>query len=108
MTPEGFRSIALQLPGAVEAAHMEHPDFRCKGRVFATLGYPDAGCGMVKLSPDRQLYFLKKAPGAFDRASGAWGRSGSTIIRLEFARKAVVTAAIRAAYENVVAPKKPA
>jgi hypothetical protein len=106
MTPEAFRSIALQLPGVVESAHMRHPDFRCKGKVFATLGYPDEGWGMVKLSHDQQRYFLNKAPEAFDLASGAWGRSGSTVIRLALARKAIVKAAILAAFENVAASRK--
>jgi hypothetical protein len=106
MTPEAFRSIALGLPGAVESAHMRHPDFRCDGKVFATLGHPDDGWGMVKLSPDQQRYFLRKAPEVFDLASGAWGRSGSTVVRLALAKKAVVKAAILSAFKNVAAPKK--
>jgi hypothetical protein len=100
MTPDEFRSIALSLPGAVESAHMRHPDFRCKGRVFATLGYPEEGWGMVKLTPDQQRHLLNKAPGVFDRASGAWGRSGCTVIRLALAKKAVVKGAILAAFKN--------
>ena len=106
MTPEMFRSIALGLPGAVEAAHMRHPDFRCKGKVFATLGYPDDGWAMVKLSPDQQRHFLNSAPDAFDRASGAWGLSGSTLVRLALAKKSVVKVAILAAFKNVAASKK--
>ena len=38
MTANEFRSLALTLPGAVESAHMGHPDFRIDGRIFATLG----------------------------------------------------------------------
>ena len=106
MTPEAFRSIALGLPGVVESGHMRHPDFRCKGKVFATLGYPDEGRGMVKLSPDQQRYFVNKAPAVFELASGAWGRSGSTIVRLESAKKAVVKAAILAAFKNVAASRR--
>jgi hypothetical protein len=106
MTPDAFRSIALGLPGAVESEHMRHPDFRCRGKVFATLGYPDEGWGMVKLSPVQQRYFLKKAPDVFDLASGAWGRSGSTVVRLALAKKPVVKAAILAAFKNVADSKK--
>jgi len=29
------------------------------GKIFATLGYPDKSCGMVKLSPEEQHYFSK-------------------------------------------------
>jgi hypothetical protein len=106
MTPEAFRSIAMGLPGAVESEHMRHPDFRFNGKVFATLGYPDKGWGMVKLSPVQQRHYLKKAPAVFDLASGAWGRSGSTVVRLSLAKKTVVRPAILAAFKNVAAPKK--
>lgn len=37
MTVQGFRRIALGMIGAVEGAHMGHPDFRVNGRIFATL-----------------------------------------------------------------------
>ena len=107
MTPEEFRSIALALPGVAESAHMRHPDFRLKGKVFATLGYPIEGWGMVKLSPDQQRDFLKKAPAVFELASGAWGRAGSTVIRLESAKKEVVKAAILTAFRNAATPRKP-
>ena len=53
MTAREFRAIALSLPRASEAAHMGHPDFRVAGRIFATLGYPRSGWGMVKLTPER-------------------------------------------------------
>jgi len=42
MTPHAFRRIALSLPEALEASHMGHPDFRVGGKVFATIGYPEA------------------------------------------------------------------
>jgi len=40
MTPEMFRELALQLPGASEGEHHGHADFRVGGKIFATLGYP--------------------------------------------------------------------
>jgi len=52
MTPNQFRRLALALPDATEGAHGGHPDFRIGGKVFASLGYPDATLGMVKLAPD--------------------------------------------------------
>ncbi len=51
MTLDQFRALALTLEGAVESAHMGHPDFRANGRIFATL-YPGEGTGMIKLPPD--------------------------------------------------------
>lgn len=48
MTAAEFRILALSLPEATEAAHVGHPDFRIRGKIFATLG-PDEAWGMVKL-----------------------------------------------------------
>jgi hypothetical protein len=28
MTQDGFRKLALQMPDAIESAHLRHPDFR--------------------------------------------------------------------------------
>jgi hypothetical protein len=106
MTPEAFRSLALGFSGAVESAHMRHPDFRCNGKVFATLGYPDEGWGMVKLSPEQQKLFVNKDASVFTPANGAWGRSGSTKVRLSSAKAAVVKTAIEAAFKNATRSKK--
>ena len=43
MTVDEFRKMALSLPEALEAAHMGHADFRVRGKIFATLGYPAVG-----------------------------------------------------------------
>ena len=104
MTPAEFRSLALELPEAVESAHMGHPDFRVGGKIFATLG-PDGSWGMVKLTPDDQALFLRTAAADFRPASGAWGRKGSTIIDLEAADEATARQALTAAWRNT-APKR--
>lgn len=101
MTAKEFRSIALRLAGAVESQHMRHPDFRHKGRVFATLDYPREGWGMVKLTPVQQRFYGGKAPTVFLPASGAWGRGGSTMIKLGLAPKTLVKGALSAAFDNV-------
>jgi predicted DNA-binding protein (MmcQ/YjbR family) len=49
MTANEFRKSALALPDAVEQSHMNHPDFRVGGKIFATLGRDEAW-GMVKLT----------------------------------------------------------
>ena len=54
MTSDKFRSLALEIPGALESSHQSHPDFRIGGKVFASLGYPDDAHGMVKLTPEEQ------------------------------------------------------
>jgi predicted DNA-binding protein (MmcQ/YjbR family) len=65
MTANDFRKIALSLPDAEERSHMDHPDFRVAGKIFATIGYPDKTRGMVKLSPEDQHYSSKDYPNVF-------------------------------------------
>ena len=74
MTAHEFRRIALSLAQASEAAHVGHPDFRVGGRIFATLGYPRSGWGMVKLTPEQQELFVRTRPAAFAPVKGGWGQ----------------------------------
>jgi len=105
VTANDFRQIALSLPDTSESAHMDHPDFRVGGKIFATLGYPDAGWGMVKLlSVDQQLV-VTAAPDVFVPAKGAWGRLGATCVHLQKATKRSVRDAMTAAWRNT-APKR--
>jgi hypothetical protein len=106
MTPEEFRKIALALPETEERSHMGHPDFRVRGKIFATLGSPNAEWGMVKLAPDEQLVLVAAMPDVFAPAAGAWGRQGSTLVRLERADAASVLEAMILACANV--PRKAA
>ena len=99
MTAAEFRKLALALPAAAEASHMQHPDFRVGGKIFATLG-PDESWGMVKLTPDEQAEFIAAQPAAFAPASGAWGRRGCTIVQLAAAKKSLVKEALRLAWHN--------
>ena len=100
MTASKFRALALGVPAAVESQHMGHPDFRVRGKIFATLG-PDESWGMVKLSPNEQAEFLRAEPKVFSPASGAWGRRGCTIVKLRPAKVATVREAIQAAFRNI-------
>ena len=100
MTANDFRRISLALDGVVESAHMEHPDFRVGGRIFASLGYPDAEWGMVTLPVEEQARVLKAEPDVFVAAKGAWGRAGSTQVKLKAVRREVLREALTAAYEE--------
>ncbi len=105
MTADDFRDIALSMNGAVEGAHMGHPDFRANGRIFATLRPRDKK-GMVKLTPEEQRQFMREHPQMFEPSSGAWGRQGCTDVLLAAADRATIRAAMVLAWEAVVA--KPA
>ncbi len=105
MSPNEFRALALALPDVVEASHMHHPDFRVGGKIFATLG-PGEVWGMVQLPPEAQARYVVAEPTVFEPAKGAWGRAGSTIVKLERARKATISKALREAWEFVAAKSK--
>ena len=98
MTPDAFRTMALRLPDVVEGAHMSHPDFRVRGRIFATLGYPGREFATVMLTPAEQAEFVKEGGGAFAPAAGGWGLKGSTSVRLSLAKPALVGKALAAAW----------
>ena len=105
MTANEFRKIALSLSDTEERSHMDHPDFRVAGKIFATLGYPDKTRGMVKLSPEDQHYFSKDHPDVFVPVNGTWGRRGATSVYLKNAKKEVMAKAIHAAWRHT-APKR--
>ncbi len=79
---------------------MAHPDFRVKGKIFATLGYPRGGFGMVKLTPDQQELFVNLAPDAFRPVKSAWGAKGATTVVLKKANTKIVREALVAALQN--------
>ena len=80
---DDFRRIALSLSGAEEKAHINHPDFRVGGRIFATLGSPNADHGMVALLSEQQELAVEAEPKAFKPAAGSWGLGGSTLVKLD-------------------------
>ena len=105
MTANQFRRIALGMSGAVEASHMDHPDFRANGRIFATLDHENVR-GMVKLTPEQQRTFIKTAPEVFQPCNGAWGRQGCTNVYLAAVKTSMLRTALDAAATNVASTAK--
>ena len=103
MTANQFRKLALKLPEAVESSHMNHPDFRVRGKIFATLG-PSEAWGMVKLTPDQQKEQVRAHPESLTPVKGGWGRKGATQVMLETAKADAVEYALTLAWRNA-APK---
>ena len=101
MRVNDFRRIALGMEGAVEGAHMGHPDFRVDNRIFATLHH-DREFGMVTLTPDQQEQFTRAHPDAFAPESGAWGRAGSTRVRLASVDEETLGEVVTLAWQNIV------
>jgi len=106
MTADEFRALALDLPGAVEQAHMGHPVFRANGRIFATL-HADDEWGMVRVQPAEQQALMADHPAVFVPAAGAWGQQGCTNVRLSKAKAVTVRGALMLAWELVNRQKAP-
>jgi hypothetical protein len=96
-----FRRLALQLPQAVESAHMGHPDFRLNNRIFATLSAEEKGCGVLKLTREQQTAFVTEQPRIFSPVQGGWGRMGMTYVHLNHADESIMAGALQTAYRNL-------
>jgi hypothetical protein len=103
MSPEDYRCLALALPEAKEGAHMNHPDFRVRGKIFATL-WPAENIGVLKLTLAQQKLLTEREPAIFAPVPGGWGRRGATTVDLKHAKEAAVRSALLAAWRNI-APK---
>lgn len=99
MTADQFRAIALSFPDAVESFHMNHPDFRVGGKIFATLGYPNGKWGALSLPTDEQACLIDAEPEGFIPAKGAWGRAGATQVCLARVRLSSVRSALKIAWQ---------
>jgi hypothetical protein len=104
MTIEDFRRMALTFSESTEGAHMGHPDFRVRGKIFATIPDPAKQRGMVKLTPEQQQEFVRDAPKVFEPVKGGWGLRGATYVNLKPAKKTLLRTALAAAWLNT-APK---
>ena len=105
MTAADFRRIALRMSETLEAVHMGHPDFRVKGRIFATL-HPGEKAGMVKLTPEQQQDLIAAHPTMFEPENGAWGRQGCTRVHLAAAEREVVGEAMTLAWQPACQVKR--
>jgi len=99
-----FRRMALAMPEAVEGSHMGHADFRVGGKIFATLGFPEKGYGVLMLTPEQQAGMVEDAPEVFSPVSGGWGKMGATRVRLAKVKPDILEGALRMAWKRK-APK---
>jgi hypothetical protein len=99
MNAKEFRKLALGLPEVSEEAHQGHPDFRVRGKIFATLG-PEEDWAMVKLTPQEQAALVREQPEVYQPFKGAWGRRGCTRVELEPARKSTVRTILVASWRH--------
>ncbi|GKW50055.1 MmcQ/YjbR family DNA-binding protein [Halomonas sp. NCCP-2165] len=98
MTEAEFRALALGLPGVVEHAEQDHPDYRVGGKIFARLGYPEASWATLWLPPEAQAEIVATNPGTFRPAPG--DTPGQTRVRLSEAPHPRVREALIAAWRD--------
>jgi hypothetical protein len=79
---------------------MGHADFRVGGKIFATLGAPDASFGALMLTPEQQQAFVETHPKAFVPVKGGWGLKGATNVVLARATEKTLLPGLAAAWRN--------
>ena len=102
-TAKQFKKLLLALPDTEEKSHMNHPDFRVKGKIFATLT-EDERTAMLKLPPDVQASIVVDGP--FRPATGAWGRAGCTLFEIADVPVSVITPLAEEAHRFTSTPAK--
>jgi len=73
------RQLALSFPETEELSHHGKPDFRVRGKIFATLPVDD-GRSVVKLTLGDQADLVNSDPKAF--SLNPWSKSGWTNVHL--------------------------
>lgn len=81
VTISAARKILLALPDAEEGAHMGHPDFRVRNRVFASFPPKRKNVAVIKLSIANQTALLQMDPDAF--SLNGWSAQGWTNVHLD-------------------------
>jgi hypothetical protein len=103
VTAAQFRKLAMAFPEVEEKSHFEQPDFRVRNKIFAGLSR-DHEQANLKLTAELQAMVLSAEPDVFVPASGAWGRSGWTLIVLKKAELPGLRELLAESY-RLVAPK---
>jgi hypothetical protein len=103
MTPEAFRALALSFPRAQERSMLGSQEFRIKDKVFATLGWPEAGWAVIKLTPADQTRFLIACAGLSPEPGGR-GKRGVTRVRLAASQEDRLAPVLKAAWIQAGGP----
>ena len=102
-TANDVRRLSLSLPEAEAKSHFDHPDFRVRNKIFASL--KNDQIAVIKLTMEQQEVMCAAEPEVFVALPNGWGRQGWTQIILAKADEAALLAGLKTAWRNV-APKK--
>lgn len=100
MSPHPFALVALSLPGVTAKAILDTQVFRVRQTTFATLGWPEPGWAVIKLSLGDQKRLLAQSS-ALAAEPGPRGKQGVTLMRLDAASEALVAETLRAAWSRL-------
>lgn len=98
-TADDLRRMALSLPEAEANSHFDHPDFRVRNRIFASLKTDLVA--VIKLTPEQQEVMCAAEAAVFAALPNGWGRQGWTQVMLEHADAAGLAAGLKTAWRNV-------
>ena len=102
MNEDDFRRIAMSLPEAEEKSHFDKPDFRLRGKIYATI--KNSRMGVINLNLEQQTFVMALEPDAFSPVAGNWGKQGWTEVFFADASEEPVYTAMLMAWRNL-APK---
>lgn len=105
MTTDQYRHLALSFHGVEEVPHFDHPSFRYKGKIFATL-WEKENRAMLKLSPEDQSVFCAYDKQTFFPVAGSWGKKGATFVELSGVREDMFMDALATAYDALANKSK--
>lgn len=106
MTPEAFIALGAGLAMVQAKVVMGAVRLAVGKKVFATVGWPEAGWAVVKLSPADQKGFTLVSH-AVTAEPGARGRKGVTLIHLPAVGEIVARRVLIAAYRQALSPDHP-
>ena len=100
---EIVRPLAMALPEAEESQHFGTPDFRVRGKIFATASLDGTRC-VLKLPLHIQEAMMENEPDVFALPPG-WGKHGWTFAQTDKIDPALLTDLLDLAWRTV-APKR--
>lgn len=103
-TATDLRRAALALPGAGESSHQDHPDFRVRGRIFATI-WPDGAQGVLRLGPETRAALVDAKPNVFSVPKGGQ-QGGWTLVQFRGVKPAELRALVEEAWRGLASKKQ--
>jgi hypothetical protein len=106
MSPEAFAALGAGLAMVKSKAVMGAVRLAVHGKVFATVGWPQAEWAIVKLSPRDQAELVALSD-ALDPEKGRRGTTGVTLVRLAALSDALAKRVLIAAWQFAMTSPAP-